>query len=164
MTKKTIAGWQIEFDKEATQAAYAKLPDDIGCTCHTCRNFTKAAPSLPDTVFRFFKELGIDLLKPSEVYENYYKDGQVFYGGFYHVVGNYLSGDDVWQPVTKDHSHEETTEMHHVAGDFDIGFTHMPAVVPEGFPQPVLQMEVSFTLPWMLDEPYEQDESIKKTR
>ena len=162
MTTKTIAGWQIEFDKAETQAAYAKLPNDIGCSCHTCRNFKKAAPSLPVTVFSFFEELGIDLLKPSEVYENYYKDEQVFYGGFYHIVGNYLSGDDVWQPVTKDPSHQKTTEMFHVADDFDIGFTHNVAVVPEGFPQPVLQMEVSFTLPWVLDEPYNDKQPTKK--
>ena len=157
MTTKTIAGWQIEYDKEATRVAYAKLSDDIGCTCHTCRNFINAAPSLPNDVFGFFEELGIDLLKPSEVYENYYEDGKVFYGGFYHIVGNYLSGDDVWQPVAKDHSHQNITEMFHVTDNFDIGFTHMVAIVPEGFPKPLLQMEVSFTLPWVLDEPYEQD-------
>jgi len=162
MTTKIVAGWQIEFDKEATRAAYAKLPNDIGCTCHTCRNFLKVAPTLPNAVFRFFGELGIDLLKPPEVYENYYKDGQVFYGGFYHIVGNYLSGDDVWQPVAQDPSHQVVTEMYHVADDFDIGFTHNVAVVPEGFPEPVLQMEVSFTLPWVLDEPYEQDENTNK--
>lgn len=124
----------------------------------------KAAPSLPDEVFHFFEELGIDILKPSEVYENYYKDGQVFYGGFYHIVGNYLSGDDVWQPVSKDPSHQKITEMLHVAEDYDIGFTHNVAVVPEGFPEPILQMEVSFALPWVLDGPYEQTENKNKKR
>ncbi|MCL2140578.1 MAG: hypothetical protein FWH42_02705, partial [Dehalococcoidia bacterium] len=104
----------------------------------------------------------IDLLKPSEVYENYFKNEKVFYGGFYHIVGNYLSGDDVWQPVTKDLSHQKATEMFHVANDFDIGFTHIVAVVPEGFPQPVLQMEVSFTLPWVLDESYNDKQPTKK--
>jgi general stress protein 26 len=164
VTTKTIDGWEIEYDKYTTQASYAGLPDDIGCTCHTCRNFIKAAPSLPKAVFAFFEELGIDLLKPSEIYENQYKDGRVMYGGFYHIVGNYLSGADVWQPVAKNHSHQNIVPMFHVADDFDIGFAHSVVVVPEGFPRPVLQMEVNFSLPWVLEEPYESECNYEKER
>ncbi|MDR3344691.1 MAG: GNAT family N-acetyltransferase [Oscillospiraceae bacterium] len=143
------------MDEAATKAAYAALPLEIGCTCHTCRNFMKAAPSLPDDVFRFFAYLGVDPLKPSEIYENYFEGGIVHYGGFYHLVGNYISGDDAWQPVTKNVSHQNITPMHKVTENFEIGFTREVSVVPGVFPEPGLQMEVSFTLPWVLDEPYD---------
>jgi len=124
----------------------------------------KAAPSLLNAVFKFFEELGLDLLKPSEVYENGDHDGKLHYGGFYHIVGSYLSGEDVWQPVAKNLARQNSVKMFNVADGFDIGFTHKVALVPEGFPRPVLQMEVRFSLPWVLDEPYESGISLDEAK
>jgi len=41
-----------------------------------------------------------------------------------------------------------------IADGFRIGFTQHTALVPQRFPRPVLQMEIIFTLPWVLDAPY----------
>ena len=157
MMQKQIAGWLIEYDKAATEAAYAALPLDIGCTCHTCRNFSAYIPTLPNEVRDFFAEFGIDPAKPSEVYENTFEDGKVLYGGFYNLVGNYLSGDDAWQPVSKNHEHQKTTEFYKIADGSEIGFTKNIALVPDGFPDSVVQMEISFTSPWVLDEAYDTE-------
>mgnify|MGYP000937123149 CR=1 FL=1 len=83
-------------------------------------------------------------------------------GGWYHIVGNYLEGDDVWQPVAPDHTQQKTTEMFTIADGFHIGFTHMVALVEEGFPHPVIQMEINFYVPWVLDEPYDEKPPTKK--
>ena len=157
MIQKQIAGWLIEYDKTATKAAYSALSLDIGCTCHTCRNYCAYIPALPNEVSDFFVEFGIDPAKPSEVYENIFEDGKVFYGGFYHFVGNYLYGDDAWQPVSKNHEHQKVTEFYKIADDFEIGFTKSVALVPDGFPNPVVQMEIRFTLPWVLEEAYDTE-------
>jgi len=158
MEQKTIAGWTIEYNKEATQTAYAELPNDtLGCNCKTCCNFMKATPTVSKTILAFFEQFGIELLKPAEIYENYSENGRVFYGGWYHIVGNYLTGDDVWQPVNKDPNHKHIAPMFQVDDEFKVGFTKDLALVPQGFPTPILQMEVVFSLPWVLEEPYEKN-------
>ena len=105
-----------------------KLPADIGCTCEICRNFIKAAPNFPSEIFEFMAKLGVDVKKPAEVYECEYKVGKVLYGDWYHIVGNYLSGADVWQPVSKNHAQSDPVKMFCIADDFKIGFTHMAAL------------------------------------
>ena len=157
MIQKQFAEWMIEHDKAATEAAYSTLPFDIGCTCHTCRNYIACIPNLPDEARDFFAQLGMDPAKPSEVYENTFEEGAVLYGGFYHLVGNYLSGDDVWQPVTENHEQQKYTAFYKITDGFEIGFTKHVSLVPDGFPQPALQMEIIFTLPWVLEEAYDAE-------
>jgi len=157
MIQRQIAGWLIEYDKTATEAAYSALPPDIGCTCHTCRNYSAYIPELPSAVRDFFAEFGIDPAKPPETYETIFEDGKVLYGGFYHLVGNYLSGDDAWQPVSKNHEHQKVTAFYKIADDFEIGFTEHVVLVPDGFTSPVVQMEISFALPWVLEEAYDTE-------
>jgi len=155
MIQKQIAGWLIEIDKDSTKAVYLERPLYIGCKCNICRNFSAAIPDIPDAVRLFFSEMGIDPAKPSEIYENGFKNGHVQYGGFYHIVGNYISGDDIWQPVADEHEQQKETECFKIADGFEIGFTRQLALIPKDFPRPVLQMEIHFSLPWVLDEPYE---------
>ena len=155
MIKRQIAGWLIEFNKDATEKAYAALPLDMGCTCNTCRNYSAAIPGCPDEVRTFFEELGVDLAKPAEVYDLGFEINPGLCGGFYHIVGNYLSGNDVLQPVTKDQCPKKEVEDFKIADGYQVGFTQNIALVPEGFPRPVLQMTIYFDLPWVLNEPYD---------
>ena len=150
MIQKQIANWLVEFDHVATKAAYAALPLDMGCTCQICRNYCAYIPNLSDGVRNFFEDFGIDTAKPSEVYENVFEDDKVLYGGFYHLVGNYLSGDDIWKPIAKKHKYPQITEFYKITDDFKIGFTENISLVPKEFPRPVIQMEISFTIPWVL--------------
>jgi hypothetical protein len=146
MIKRTIAGWTIEYDKEATQSAYKALPaDTLCCDCQICRNFSKAVSNLPKTVFEFFEQFGVDVTKPIEIYDLFGKNGRAFYGGWYHVVGNFLSGNDVL-PIT----------WFEIDSDYEISFTRDVHLAREGFPKPTLQMEVMFNLPWILEEEYKE--------
>jgi hypothetical protein len=118
---------------------------------------------MPEAVKEFFDSFGIDLSKPSEVYSFCApENGCILYGGFYHFVGEYLSGDDAWQPMPKKRWFRKNTvkyidppEFYNISEGFDIGFTHSIGPVSEEFPELIVQMEISFTLPWVLDEPYE---------
>lgn len=153
-SQKQIAGWQIVFDKAATEAAYSALPLDMGCDCSSCQNYRACVPNFPNDVYAFFEELGIELAKPSEVYtlQNGLEADTVFYGGFYHLVGSYLSGNDVWQPIAKNIKTQNATALYKIADGFEIGFTKNLDLVPDNFPLPALQMEINFTLPWVLKE------------
>ncbi|MCL2053574.1 MAG: hypothetical protein FWG90_03910 [Oscillospiraceae bacterium] len=151
LIEKTFAGWRIEFDREATREAFTKLPVGSGCDCKTCRNFLKAVESFPKEVVDFFNELGVDLMKPSETYGSRgIQDINMQYGGWYHIVGKYLSGEDIWQPAKE----PKPVKWLDITDDFAIGFTRNKALVPNGFPEPVLQMEINFSVPWVLEEPY----------
>jgi hypothetical protein len=154
MTQKQIAGWLIELDKKATELAYAERPLGMSCSCHICRNYSAAISSFPSEVDAFFNELGIDIAKPSEIYECNFENNQILYGGFFHIVGSYLSGDDMWQPVAENDTAQKTIELFKITDGFHIGFTQGTALVPDNFPRPVLQMEIRFTAPWILDESY----------
>lgn len=161
MTTLQLSGWSIEFDKAATAAAYRPVPFvNQGCKCLSCENYYRAALHFPQIVLDFLANMGIDVRKPSEIYDCCtITDGKVLYGGFYHIVGNYLSGNDAWQPVKKKRFWHKVTAshpapFHKIEEGFEVGFTTMVALVPAGFPRPILQMEVSFEVPWVLEEEY----------
>jgi len=100
MEKKQIGSWLIEFDRAATKTAYAAIEGD-SCKCQSCRNFYEAIPQFPVEVRQFFDEFGVDLTEPVEIYDLCeFKDGLLLYGGWYHIVGNYLDGDNVTSPYT----------------------------------------------------------------
>lgn len=146
MNKKEIGNWIIEFDREATQNAYANIMHEITCDCQPCRNYSKAFSAFPENVHQFFNELGIDISKPAELMNFTVENGIANMGGWYHIVGNYIGGDDVWQPVTPNHSHQKTTEMFTIADGFDIGFTHMVALVEEGFRSYFIKFSHTFAI------------------
>ena len=171
MQKSIIGNWEIEFDKEATQKAYAQMSTaKYDCGCLSCRNFNEAAPLFPAPVVDFFTNLGADVIKPAEVYDcGEFTEDHLLYYGLYHIVGNYLSGVDVWQPVAKkrlfrrrlqkDYQHyvANTETMHAITSGFEIGFTENLSMLADGFPTPALQMEIKFCVPWILDEPFNQN-------
>lgn len=162
MIQKQIGNWLIEFDREATEIAYTNVTHGITCDCQPCQNYDKACSAFPVSVRNFFDELGIDISKPAELMNFTIENNVANMGGWYHIVGNYLDGDDVWQPVAPKHSHQKTTVMFTITDGFQIGFTHMVALVEEGFPHPVIQMEINFYVPWVLDEPYNEKPPTKK--
>ena len=149
MIQKQIGNWLIEFDREATENAYANITHGITCDCQLCQNYDKACSAFPAAVRNFSDELGVDISKPAELMDFTFENNIANMGGWYHIVGNYLDGDE---PIAPKQSHRKTTEMFTAADGFQIGFTNMVALVEEGFPRPVIQMEINFSVPWVLDE------------
>lgn len=146
----------LDVDVERTRACYEKDPG-IGCGCSGCRNYAQAAAAFPEELRNFFHTLGIAPEKPAEVYVNCTKaDGTLWYGGFYHLCGTLLQGQGGWRTVAADNTGKTSAwdreSCYPAADGFLVAFTEEVALLEEGFPAPVLQMEIDASLPWMLEE------------
>lgn len=75
--------------------------------------------------------------------------------GFYHIVG------EIIEP--KEDSHNDDTMISSSKIDsqiilserFQIGFTSDCSLVPEAFPKPHFQLNITILLPWVMDYPPE---------
>jgi len=155
----TIGSWLIECDPEATCRCYTEIAERYSCDCAPCRNFAALGlAAFPAKAHEILNELGIDFYKPAEIYHiSRLKKGLQLYGGWYHCVGHIESGSDAWQPAAGAAAaardlyslHPEALTEH-----FSIGCTSRVALVPKAFAgYPVIQIEFSAELPWVLDEP-----------
>jgi hypothetical protein len=87
-----FAGWQIEADPELNRLHYGVL-QPYDCDCDHCTNWR----ALGERVFRsdllrFLEELGVDITKPEEVYENGPWDDRHYYSGWFYLSGTVLAG------------------------------------------------------------------------
>ncbi len=149
----------LDIDTQKTRSFYQKAAlVSAGCSCPGCRNFEKAFGTLPDEIKSFLDALGIDGKKPAEVYTNSVNaDGLVSYGGFYHLCGRLLHGESAWVAVKREKkaivSYWDTSKTYAVSKDFHVSFVEDCSLVEDGFPEPVLQMEIEANIPWVLEEP-----------
>lgn len=150
--------YTLDIDIEKTRSFYQKANNvSVRCSCPGCRNFEKAVEILPDEIKCFFDALGIDGKKPAEVYANMVNnDGLVLYGGFYHLCGRLFSGESAWVTVKSNTkaktSFWDSSKTYSVSKDFLVSFQEDCSLVEDGFPEPVLQMEIEASIPWVLEE------------
>lgn len=144
--------YRIDVDVERTRAFY-KDAAYYDCTCPGCRNFALASKLAPEPVKAFFESFGIDFGKPAEIYASHACDADtLFYGGFYHICGTILEGRDAWiQTGEKSYRLDETYSID-LTEDFSVYFTNDVQLLEEGFPSPVIQLEIFGPLPWVLEE------------
>lgn len=121
--------FRLNINTEKNRAIYKnlkRLSQAYGCS--GCRNFEKAADSMPDEVKRFFDSIGIDMKKPTEVYANAVNsDGLLIYGGFYHLCGTLLTGESAWTKIPSETEGTETfyweaSKTYSVSKGFDVCF------------------------------------------
>ena len=94
MTEFVCDGYRLAVDVEATRAYYAAHGETwIICQCDGCRNFARAAETLPQAVRDFFETLGLDVEKPGELMYFQGTPSTLSGGGWYHLVGRVLEGD-----------------------------------------------------------------------
>jgi len=133
--------YKIDVDVDRTRGFYKTHDFASGaCTCGGCRNYEKAADYFSEEVRTFFKNLGVDMKKFCEVYTlctNY--DGTVFYGGWYHICGEMISGD-------------AEREYFNITDDFQVSFHKDLCLLEKDFPLPAIQLEISANIPWVLNE------------
>lgn len=143
--------YKVDINIEKTRYFYnnAQLVSD-GCTCDGCENFEKAVSLLPKTVTAFFAALGIDMRKICESYVNCVNnDETLLYGGFYHVCGTVSGGSDSCAPAASDGEDDLTFP---VSDDMHISFRESCDLLEKGFPLPVIQLEISANIPWVLEK------------
>jgi hypothetical protein len=102
----------------------------------------------PEGVRDLFKELGINPIREAEVYHlGRLEPGLHHYGGFLHFVGSIESGRDALLATGM-------MDLEPVNDNFSVGFTAKVGLVHPCFGQsPVVQMDFSAKVPWVLREP-----------
>lgn len=138
MTAFSFGSYRVRVSAGRTRAYYDAHPWEM-CDCAGCRNFLKAAASLPEAVADAFRALGLDPLKPAEVCHYYAPTpDSVFSSAWYHVHGELVNGETMCE-LTDGVSVSCTTDC---------------ALLPDDFPRPCFQVEFWFDrLPWVLAEP-----------
>jgi hypothetical protein len=135
-TDEKILNWEIEYDRDATNQAYLSLPAQ--CDCAYCRNFHMVSNLLPPDFVMLLQKLGIDPAQPAEiVHYNANQDGTHYYGWWYHLVGQIISGNE---------------SLVDLAQGMQVEFRSKDELAPKDFPRPIVQVEFFTNLPWVLEE------------
>lgn len=149
-----IGGWLLQVDKEQTADTYQKLPE-IECSCTYCLNYVTAYEYFPPAIKAFFEQFGIDPRKEAEVYK-FQDDGYPIYDyyGFYHFVGRILRLPNGSSYSSETATQAEKAQSVQIFETFKVSFNTENALVPQGFPQPIVQLEFErLALPWLFDLP-----------
>lgn len=132
MVELELGRWIVRLDKEKTKDFYDKfhfITDD--CSCDYCVNYVKATAFLPQKLLNIFMQLGIDPRKEGKIYhccDN--ENGTHLYGGFYHIIGELITGDDCWEKASDSTSNDRFLKME---DGYSIGFTRDVALVPDNY-------------------------------
>ena len=156
--RRSVARWLLDYDFESTRQCFALLPTGSGCDCNQCRNFDAAVERALPLAFRELTDaLGVDPTKPAELCHYCREPSGVYLtGGWFHFVGQILSGEDVIHST----GGTGTFRFEELAPEFEFGFTTRLALVGEVFAGfRVVQLEFQIRLPWVLAEPEPADYS-----
>ena len=142
MTQITYRDWILECDVEATRAGYETVA--VGgaesCHCAGCQNFLAQRDAVyPAEVFNLFDELGVNYKRDAETYHMArLEPGVHLYGAWFHFIGSIMK--EPISPATLD--------------NFTIDFIPNNALAAKAFEnQPLVQIETTVKLPWVLSEP-----------
>lgn len=149
--------FEILTDVNKNRAIYKELPlVSDNCQCGGCINYQKAIISSPKEVISFFKSLGMNIQKPTEIYVFCSEDDRtkLLYGGFYHLTGKVITGKSAW--CTHDDGSGslwwDRGKTFELSDDFRVSFQSECSLLEREFTVPAIQMEVEFHVPWVLDE------------
>ena len=147
-----IGQYKLDIDIAKTKRFYDSA-DRVSqyCTCDGCLNFEKAVDFLSPAVRTLFAELGVDMKKVRECYVNCTNnDGTLLYGGFYHICGVLLSGQGGWVKKDDDHAYWDSNSTIRTYPNFEISFNKEYDLLEKDFPLPVIQLDFSANIPWVL--------------
>lgn len=144
---------KVDIDVEKTKKFYEQAHlISSGCSCPGCRNFTKAVDFLTENVKEIFVKMGIDMKKMCEVYVCMELDEHtLYYEGFTHLCGTIINGGYVWKEADEELKILDPSSLVTITEDLKIGFTDEIDLIEDDFPTPVIQLEFSIAIPWVLD-------------
>lgn len=154
-----VAKWLIDHDPDATRRCFAERRAGSGCTCIECVNFDAAAgKTFPPDFVALTDSLGIDPTKPSELAHYRADKTSCITNGWFHFVGQILSGEDVSRLV----GNHGTFRFEKLDSGMEFGFSAKLALVPNVFDGlPTVQLEFVTQVPWVLAEPGTQTQADK---
>ena len=145
--------YELEVDAERTWQFYQQA-GEITCDCDGCQNFIAAISLLPERVKEFLEQFGIDPAKPAELSAIYApSDDTVFYDGFYHICGTILKGTTPYIQIGEKHFQLDPLYSIELDSENSVFFSNDVHLLEDNFPKPVFQMNIFFTLPWVLPKP-----------
>ena len=136
-------GIRINVDSEQTNQIYQN-PDFSVCECSYCTNFYKTiGKNAPVELITLLKQLGIEILKPSEAVEYGRFDNKNLYVVDYHFIGSFNEKSQTQTAL-------DTT-------NFDYNFYLNDSSLASNLfnDYTIVALRVSIFLPWVLDEKYE---------
>ena len=150
----TAGIYRLDVDIDRTREFYASAPLSLGCDCAGCRNFEKAVSAMPGAARSLLTQLGIDPGKPAEISVLHSPDGKTTcYDGFYHICGTILKGREPFAQTGPKRFALKPEYLLEPEKSCSAYIQESCALVKKDFPRPVFQLNISFPLPWVLEEP-----------
>lgn len=148
-----IGNYCLNVDTVRTSAYYSTL-NGTGCDCAGCRNYALALSKLSEPIHTFLSQFGIDPRTPIEMSVLHSPDGmRTCYDGFSHICGTILAGTEPWIQTGPKSRQLDQNYLIEITSDCSAYFTNECALVDCDFPHPIIQLHISFSLPWVLEEP-----------
>ena len=152
MTRLSWYGYEVEIDRAATAAWYARA-GEWGCGCGHCRNFLALARErrLPSEILDILDKLHIPPEKATYVCELYHDEAWTEKGLLYQFSWR-VAGQILARPPGEDRGPNWGPGAGFAWGELSLGHEDYPYGAPD-FPQPCFDLECDMYLPWILDEP-----------
>lgn len=147
MKKVKLADWVLEVDVEKT-LDFNQNKLEV-CDCLDCQNFAAVILQKHPLLREKLLEVGIEAATPNHV--SYFpgnKDGQQLAIGNYHFSGTLLEGE--WSTM-EDWNDANTAWV----DGMQIGLSTEMELLPDDFPEPVIQVNFELDMPWVAEEPEE---------
>ena len=155
MTELRLGDQLVRYDRDATLAAYAQLPQGWAeeCGCSTCRNFIAVrAQAFPDAFRTFLSELGIDANKEGEaIYYGPIEDNLHFCGGWFYLVGELIEAAEKLKTIPLHGSSSPVQLIPGPGEGFQYWFSTSFAPPPAICGSRIAAVEFTTLLPWVLD-------------
>ena len=140
MTRIAFRDWIFDCAVDATRTAYQGITAGgvEECNCDGCLNFLcQRQTAFPSEVMNFFRLVGVDYRRDAEFYHVARADsGLHLYEGWFHFIGSIVQQPD--GPAKIDDR-------------FTIDFLPGRSLAAKTFgDQPLVQVEVTASIPWML--------------
>jgi hypothetical protein len=151
-----VGRWVIAPDAARTRLAHARLTRSGAeeCSCDPCQNFQAyRAELLRGPLGSLLDALGVD--PPWEVEAVHFgrKGNRHAYSASFHVVGELVAGDAAWRAVDN-RNDLKTAEFEELAPGLSVGCHTDCQLVREPFVGlPLIQVDISAELPWVIDLP-----------
>lgn len=145
--------YKIDVDVEKTRKFYsgAELISK-GCQCDGCLNFERAVDRLPQKTRDFFSSLGVDMKRICECWVYCAKDKNTLsYGGLCHICGTLLGGESAWKMKNSSMAYWDDEATYSLSSDFAVSFDDRIDMLEEDFPLPVIQLDFTADIPWVLE-------------
>jgi len=146
-----IGRWVLECDPDATRSIYeASSHGAHVCSCAYCRNFIAVRDeAYPSEFLELLAALGIDPHKEADIAEFGEEGAGRLYQGWYHFIGR----------VVEDHEDQMTLSDSGTVWSVFFSASRSLALSKFG-DEPLVQLDWSVTLPWVLAEAPESSAGV----